>query len=189
MSSRCVIVLQLRWANLVDRAIYIFKNAATMGVEQLRADRILAFTTLILDCIGDHPSAALLIAELPDSIAVHVKGIMKKFKEIIFQNRLKHSMYTCWQRILLHDIAVLHSQVCENLLLPRRVCFIAHCTSLTWSHIALNWVFNSWWTRSRWLDVSFCATPKPMRTAYAQLALSLCGLTTGSLDPKAKPSN
>ena len=58
-----------RWADLVDRAIDIFARYEPQPLEALRKDRILEFTTLLLDSIGDHPSAQALIAQLPDAIA------------------------------------------------------------------------------------------------------------------------
>eukprot|EP00750_Incisomonas_marina_P009048 INCI15785.1.p1 GENE.INCI15785.1~~INCI15785.1.p1 ORF type:complete len:217 (-),score=31.55 INCI15785.1:381-1031(-) len=110
-----------RWADLVDRAIDIFARYEPQPLEALRKDRILEFTTLLLDSIGDHPSAQALIAQLPDAIARHVQKLPLKFKEIIFQHRVRHSMYTCGRSIALCDIAAWHRQMVRAQQLANRV--------------------------------------------------------------------
>eukprot|EP00750_Incisomonas_marina_P009049 INCI15785.2.p1 GENE.INCI15785.2~~INCI15785.2.p1 ORF type:complete len:1069 (-),score=202.37 INCI15785.2:381-3107(-) len=109
------------WADLVDRAIDIFARYEPQPLEALRKDRILEFTTLLLDSIGDHPSAQALIAQLPDAIARHVQKLPLKFKEIIFQHRVRHSMYTCGRSIALCDIAAWHRQMVRAQQLANRV--------------------------------------------------------------------
>lgn len=110
-----------RWANLVDRAVRSFARYENESIDVMKKDRLLEFTTLLLDSIGDHPSAEELIARLPDVIARHIRGITMMFKEIIFQHRIKCSMWNCGKNVAKQDIATWHHQLVRAMQMANRV--------------------------------------------------------------------